>query len=375
MAINTINMPANLSRSTYGIINEYSTISIEATTPDTFMKKVELLIIYRIAEYIAIYWLPILIPIGLVGNTLSFLVMMKRNNRKMSTCIYMAALSVNDNLMMCSALHYWLMSVMKITEWELNGCGIASFIGFIAVQNSTFQVLAMTIDKYIAIKWPHKAATYSTPKRAKITVVILSFSVVLYNIPHIFTTKLTGDICLGYAVEGVVTKVYSWFTFVINALIPFVSLIYMNYVIIKKVRESHQMFGANEVNKQCECDDRVVQKRQKTMKNTETQLTTMLLLVTTLFLILMIPTYIRFLYTAFTTRDTPIKYASLMFFYHLSHKLFHTNNGINFFLYCISGRKFRNDLKELLCCGKNNFWRLETISENLQTNTTDSTIL
>ena len=150
---------------------------------------------------------------------------------------------------------------------------------------------------------------------------------------------------MGYAIGGVITKVYSWLTFVINAVIPFVSLLYMNYLIIQAVRGSRKMFrehierGQGQVN--------INPGRQK---NTETQLTTMLLLVTSLFLILMIPTYIRFLYTTFVTRDTPTKYANLMFFYHLSHKLYHTNNGINFFLYCISGQKFRNDLKEILCC-------------------------
>ena len=78
-----------------------------------------------------------------------------------------------------------------------------------ALQNMTFQVLAMTIDKYIAIKWPHRAATYSTPRRAKITVICIYICVVTYNIPHVFISQLTGDVCLGYAIGGVITKVYS----------------------------------------------------------------------------------------------------------------------------------------------------------------------
>ena len=96
----------------------------------------------------------------------------------------------------------------------------------------------------------------------------------------------------------------------------------------------------------------VSSRREQTMTNTENQLTTMLLLVTTLFLILMFPTNIRFVYSNFVARDTPAKYADLMFFYHLSNKLYITNNGINFFLYCISGQKFRNDLRIILRCGK-----------------------
>ena len=90
--------------------------------------------------------------------------------------------------------------------------------------------------------------------------------------------------------------------------------------------------------------------RQKTMKSAQNQLTTMLLLVTTLFLILLLPTYIRFIYAAFWISDTPSKYATSLAFIEISYKLYVTNSGINFFLYCISGRKFRNDLKEIVCC-------------------------
>ena len=44
----------------------------------------------------------------------------------------------------------------------------------------------MTIDKYIAIKWPHRAATYSTPRRAKLIVAVVSVWVIIYNVPHLF---------------------------------------------------------------------------------------------------------------------------------------------------------------------------------------------
>ena len=177
---------------------------------------------------------------------------------------------------------------------------------------------------------------------------------VTYNIPHIFISKLTGDVCLGYTIGGIITKLYSWFTFILNAIIPFVLLIYMNYVIVQKVRSSRKMFGGKENVEvgQGQSPMDVASRRQNKMKNTEKQLTIMLLMVTMLFMILMIPTYIRFIYTNFAPRDTPANYASMMFFYQISNKLYMTNIDINFFLYCISGQKFRNDLKEILCCGR-----------------------
>ena len=77
-----------------------TTTAAETVRQNTFMEEVQTYMAYKIAKYINIFWFPILVPIGFVGNILSFLVMIKPNNRKISTCIYMAAISINDNLMM-----------------------------------------------------------------------------------------------------------------------------------------------------------------------------------------------------------------------------------------------------------------------------------
>ena len=319
------------------------------TTIDTFMEEVEAYTIFKIANFISVYWFPVLVPIGLLGNTLSFLVMIKPNNKKMSTCIYMAAISVNDNIMMCMCLHDYLVSVMQIHKWNSIECRISGFVALFALQNCTYQVLAMTVDKYIAIKWPHRAATYSTPRRAKRTVATLYVCVCIYNIPHFFLSSVIFGRCLNFGIPSVITSVYSWFSFVLNAVIPFTMLIHMNYVIIKVVRESRKLFGGNDVNTR-QGIDQAMETRQKTMKSAENQLTIMLLLVTTLFLILLCPTYFRFIYLVFAKRDTPLEYAKSMLIFQITAKLYITNSGINFFLYCLSGKKFRDDLKETISC-------------------------
>ena len=326
------------------------TDTMELMNGDSFMDEVQTYMTFKITTYINNYWFPILVPVGLIGNTLSFLVMIKPNNRKMSTCIYMAAISINDNLMMFLALYSFLVPTLRIYPIHWIECKVAASLAIFGLQNSTFQVLAMTLDKYIAIKWPYKAAIYSTPRRAKITVTVVLICTIIYNLPQLYMAKLTGDACLAYAQGGMVAKVYSWLSFVVNAVIPFTLLIYMNHVIVKKVRSSHKMFGTNETHENEKHHQK--SRREQAMKNTENQLTIMLLLVTILFVILMIPTYLRFVYTNFAKQDTPFNYASFLLFYHVSQKLYHTNNGINFFLYCISGQKFRNDLKEILGCNK-----------------------
>ena len=248
----------------------------EATTKDTFMEEVKTYTSFKIATFLATYWIPVLVPIGLVGNTLSFLVMIKPNNKKVSTCIYMAAISINDNIMMYMISHDYFVSTQKIHLWHPVECKCIAFGASLALQNSTFLILTMTLDKYIAIKWPHKAATYSTPRRARIITVCVHACTLIYNTPHLFLSSINNGQCFAYAVKLLITKVYSWISFVLNAVIPFTLLIHMNYVIVKTVRGSRKMFSANNTTtgsgKVQETDS-----RSKSMKNAESQLTIMLL--------------------------------------------------------------------------------------------------
>ena len=188
----------------------------EAVTQDTFMDEVKTYMTYKVAKFIGIHWFPLLVPIGLVGNTLSFLVMVKPSNRKMSTCNYMAAISVNDNIMMVLTLNVYLITEMKVHIMTQNECKFLAYLHLLFLQNSTFQVFAMTVDKFIAIKWPHKAAIYSTAKRDRITAIGIFLCVVVFNIPYLFSSRLIGDQCSGYIARGTFTKIYSWLSFVIN---------------------------------------------------------------------------------------------------------------------------------------------------------------
>ena len=102
--------------------------TLETDTQDTFLQEAGTYMTFKVAKFIDYYYFPVFIPFGLVGNTLSFLVMIKSINRRISTCIYMAAISVNHNLMMCSAFHYWLVSAANIHTWHLWECKLSAYL-------------------------------------------------------------------------------------------------------------------------------------------------------------------------------------------------------------------------------------------------------
>ena len=336
---------------------------IQIAPQDTFIKEMKSYTAFKIQHFINIYWFPFFIPISFVGNTLSFLVMIKPNNRKISTCIYMAAISINDNIMMIACFHDYFVSGIQLHKWNHMECKLSSFTILFALQNGTYQVLAMTLDKYIAIKWPHKAVTYSIPGRAKLIVVGLSVFAFVYNIPPLFLSNIIDNYCYLYGSGSVISRVYSWLSFVLNAIGPFTMLIHMNFVIVRNVRMSGELFKENATNTGMDV-------RQKKMKSAEKQVTIMLVLVTTLFLILLCPTYVRFIYLLFAKLETPLDYANTGLFVQITYKLYTLNNGINFFLYCISGHKFRNDLREILCnCRRKNQLQSSTIGEKVMNQT------
>ena len=167
----------------------------------------------------------------------------------------------------------------------------------------------------------------------------------LFNLPNLFYTKDNGSLC-HYNIVLPLFDLYYWLNFVLTFLLPFIFLLSMNVVIIHILRTRsnknlrmyrNQGQGQNEG-------------QSFRMKNSERQIYITLLLVTFGFLVLTTPSKIMPLYVqAFGYGDTPDMFAVFYLFYQLSHKALYTNNGINFFLYIISGQKFRTDLIKLFC--------------------------
>ena len=66
---------------------------------------------------------------------------------------------------------------------------VANFVNFICFMTSTLLILSMTFERFYSIKLPHKAASFNTVKRAKITVACIAVVSILYNIPRLYVTS------------------------------------------------------------------------------------------------------------------------------------------------------------------------------------------
>ena len=221
-------------------------------------------------------------------------------------------------------------------------CTIQGALAFIGITNVVLLLISMTFERFYSIIRPHKVASFNTVKRAKITIIYIVVGSILFNIPHFFTSSNIGRVCIPYAnvSEEVLVHIYYWLGFIVDFAIPFVSLLIMNSVIIHILRK--RSVGT---------EDRA--KVHNKMKQSEKQIFILLLLVTFSFLFLNSPVMAMVIYIQFAQGDSPSFVAGKHLFYHVSEKLYMTNHGVNFFLYVLSGHKFRSDLIKLFRHQKN----------------------
>ena len=227
-------------------------------------------------------------------------------------------------------------------------CTGGTTINWISNMCSTLFILNMTFDRLYSIIRPHKAASFNTVKKAKITILCCIIFSIVYNSPHLFITGTTGGNCVPYgtAMEKLSGQIYYWLSYVISFALPFCLLLMMNTVIIHTLRKRSMLnLRITECHGHIEGEG---QPQSQTLKKSEKQVYATLLLVTFGFLILITPAYMLFLYSNLVDyRQTPYTFSAFSLFFSVGQKAYYTNYGINFFFYVISGQKFRSDLETL----------------------------
>ena len=234
-------------------------------------------------------------------------------------------------------------------EWY---CTVTTAVVRMSSLSSTYLIIFMTFERFYSIIRPHKAASFNTVKRAKITISCIIIFCVIYNIPHLYVTSTDGARCgpFGKAMKTTVGKFYYFISLFTNIGLPFILLLVMNSIIIREIRQRPRLSESrnkSEISHQGQGQSEGQGQKSKS-NNSELQILITLLLVTFTFLLLATPVYIFFLYINVVDYEaTPRVYAGYILFHSVGQKLYQTNFGINFFLYVISGQKFRTDLKNL----------------------------
>jgi len=352
---------ANASRTNATRTNNWN-CQVNATFTTTNETQVSSIITRTIRQFAK----PITAIVGVVGNTISILVMFQRNNRNTSLGIYLGILAVSDTLVLCVSTAYWSLYVSSTPLRDID-CQIRGWLTNSLQMFGFCIILGLTSDRLIAVRFPLKAAVWCVAKRAKL-ICGSTFAVVwLLNAPFaVYNHVESCNICSMGTPGSVVSFVYPWVTVCVGLVIPFVLLVSMNVIIAMGIRNrlqhskyipnikrdnsettgmrDYQAYSSEESQQNSSRNDLMITPMSPKDRNAIVTL----FLVSFTFLVLVTPHFVHVaLYSMTSQATTTSQQVNYKLFFQISRLLYTMNHACNFFLYCISGAKFRNEVVRL----------------------------
>ena len=218
-----------------------------------------------IARYVHLYIYPLIILMGIIGNKLSFLIMLINARRNgYPTSLYLTLLAFIDWLyLMGSAVPEWIsfqngnLNIKLLSDFS---CRFVYWFGHFTTHLSAGLVVVVTIERFIAVQYPLVAHKFNTTRRTRLVLIILFVFFFLLDSPVFsLVTKVDQSvymvsICQNYPnityqrldtlqcnlTKRRYVKIWVYLDFAIYNLIPFVIIITLNSSIIRRLREAQR---------------------------------------------------------------------------------------------------------------------------------------
>ncbi|XP_045215468.2 lysophosphatidic acid receptor 6-like [Mercenaria mercenaria] len=303
---------------------------------------------------------PILLVLGTVGNCLSILVLTRGSIRSSTTALFLTVLAFSDLVVLYSGLlRQWLIHLFDTDVRKVSpfGCKLNIWLVYCSLDFSAWILIVVTLERVISAWLPHRARTLCTTKSAislliSVGVFILALNAhMLYGMVFKTSTDENNNIEYQKCVEidedysGFFNVTWPWIDFCAFCLIPFTVIVIGNALILFKV-----------INSQRKVKSRIVptagsgNRQQTTSSHSSKQssMTAMLFTLNIVFLISTSPISVyNICYPFWTANASEHDYAQLALWWAVVNMLMYVNNSLNFILYCLSGSKFRLEVKRI----------------------------
>jgi hypothetical protein len=148
-------------------------------------------------HYITLTLSPFFLLIGTVGNLMSLIILLQLSREVISTCLYLAVLSIMDLLVLYTRCgNQWLMS---ITELDISTmlmmsspsiCKVYPFVFNFIFHMMRWLVVSTAIEGVIATKYPDKVNRLCTTSKAEAVMLLLTVLLICINIHFFWSFEL-----------------------------------------------------------------------------------------------------------------------------------------------------------------------------------------
>lgn len=324
-----------------------STISYNGTTEsfqnvyDDVLKAVD--IMYAII-------IPTSLLVGLTGNLLTICVMNKKSFSKLQARFFLIALAFSDTIVILTQPFHKPV-IFKLFGRDLRaissiGCKIYFWFFRTAKMMSSWFVVCLCVERFVAIMYPFKVKLLFTKRRCQLIVCVLFFVLGAFNAGWTYYTNiLQNGVCSAEALDMTNSsdvlkyRIMLFLVFGFLALVPVTILVILTPIIITTIRS-----GAR--------------KRQQLTQSSKNdaqvaRATTMLMAVIIAFILLATPYVVFHNISFYKSKSLSADNSKL---YQIARDIAQLlellNYTINFFLYVFTSRQFRDGVVSLFKSAK-----------------------
>ncbi|XP_013391235.1 uncharacterized protein LOC106159485 [Lingula anatina] len=319
------------------------------------------------ADYMRVIGRPTIYFVGLFFNVLCVCVLLRRGLRRVATCNIMIALAVADCCTMINGIFYWV-------EYELlhpamtasrGLCGLTVFTVYFAPEMSACMIMLMSGERLLRHINTPKHEVFFSIRKTRIYIFAIAVFLIILNIPiplfDIYFFECGRQICWNiYHDSPELLKIhndnsgdvadyysaYKWVALSIYWIIPFFGLPIINTRLVCAVWKDNKKKGSQVPEPSIPTPDSGVYRDWQVEE--QKSVTRMLISVTVAYWIMttgfnMIQANIIKIYGSTTDYER----AKFSMIYTVFILLFYMNHASNFFLYCLSARPYREELKAM----------------------------
>ena len=341
------------------------TFANESSRPPSFAA-----VVYARPEWIAAIiirkWITLIISaIGVLTNTLTVGLLCRSSIPKTSCTLMIIGLAVFDAMVSASN------TLSNLNDNHLNWvlgsqvwCQLIYFFFSWSVAGSVWILVALTAERFVAVRFPLRAATICTRSHATMALVIITVATGLANLPYLITVIKAPNHAVCMFDSQYAAFLYIWHWVVDNSLTAYIPIV---LVTLFNVGIVHSL--ARATREKMKISSGASQVKNASMNQ---QITRMCVAVSVMFVVCLLPVSVVSPIAHFKTASLdPVELAIIFLISNLTHCLLALNNTANFFLYVITGKRFRKEFKSIFCCASCK----ETLNSRGSMSRTVSTVL
>ena len=284
--------------------------------------------------------LPIQIVLGTIGNLLNIIIFTRRSLRNSSCSIYFIASSINNLFVIYTGIITRYLSLFSDNDIANNSsvlCKLKYYIIYTALSLVLWLTVLASIDRFLCSSRKVSYRRLSRNTIARRTLIGTFLLIFVIHIHMLIYYDVSEGYCNIFLTEY--QTFFDMFFFVISCILPIILMTIFGLLMINNIRQSRNRINSQQSNQRLKSNDR--------------QMILMLaiqILVTTVF---SVPYSVVNLYVVITLNIFEHSFSELAsviitFTMNLSRILYFSNPIIGFYIYTLTSKKFRFELKRLL---------------------------